>query len=144
VPEGAAFARGWPRSDRAAVATRASCIEGIGRAQVEPCFAFEIVDRVVEVPDAASVAGIRWLEPRTGQRFGGSSGTNAVAALQLACELGGEGKPGSIVMLLCDRGERYADTLYSDAWLAANGLDATAWTATLRAASAHGGWNPPG
>ena len=31
--------------------------------------------------------------------------------------------PGSIVTLLCDDGERYADTYYSDHWLQEQGLD---------------------
>ena len=33
------------------------------------------------------------------------------------------GEAGSIVTLLCDGGERYAHTYFSDDWLAAQGLD---------------------
>jgi hypothetical protein len=33
------------------------------------------------------------------------------------------GETGSIVTLLCDRGERYAQTLFDDDWLAAHGID---------------------
>jgi cysteine synthase A len=142
-PEGAAFAAGWHGRDRDAVATRGSCIEGIGRARVEPCFAFEIVDRVIEVPDAASIAGMRWLQARTGRRYGGSSGTNALAALQLACELRRQGRRGSIVMLLCDRGDRYLDTLYSARWRDEAGLDCEPWTRTLDTAHDAGRWLPP-
>ena len=130
-PQGAAFARGWPSLDRHAVADRATCIEGIGRPRVEPCFAFELVDQVVEVPDEASIAGMRWLEQRTGNRYGGSSGTNAVAALKLACDLRRDGRRGNIVLLLCDRGDRYADTLYSAPWLASRGLDVEPWSRVL-------------
>src|SRR5690606_13517912 len=55
-PEGAAFAGGWRARDRHAVATGRTVIEGIGRPRVEPGFLFEVVDAVVEVPDALSIA----------------------------------------------------------------------------------------
>ena len=141
-PAGSAFAAGWRTRDRGATASRASCIEGIGRPKVEPCFNFDIVDRVIEVADVASVAGMQWLEVRTGQRFGGSSGTNAVAALQLACDLRRDDRAGTIVLLLCDRGERYADTLYSAPWLASNGLDPAPWSRALEAAESGEGDAP--
>ncbi len=79
-PDGAAFAQGWRRGDRRAAATRASCIEGIGRQCVEPCFALELADEVIEVSDSASIAGAWFLEERTGTRYGGSSGTNLLAS----------------------------------------------------------------
>jgi cysteine synthase A len=34
-----------------------------------------------------------------------------------------DGEHGSIVTLLCDGGDRYANTYYSDEWLAAQGLE---------------------
>ena len=63
------------------------------------------------------------LEEQLGTRYGGSSGTNFVACLQLAAAMRERGERGSIVSLLCDRGERYAQTLYQRAWLAERGLD---------------------
>jgi cysteine synthase A len=33
------------------------------------------------------------------------------------------GEHGSIVSLICDSGERYANTYHSDEWLQASGLD---------------------
>src|SRR3546814_7425042 len=83
-------------------ATNSTCIEGIGRANAEPGFLFEVVDEVVEVPDAASIAGMRLLERHLGRRYGGSSGTNLVACLQLAEDMHRRGEPGSIVSLLCE------------------------------------------
>jgi cysteine synthase A len=138
-PAGAAFARGWRhRGDRDALASASTVIEGIGRARVEPCFAFELVDTVHEVEDAASIAGALALERVTGTLYGGSSGTNFVAALALADAMQQRGERGAIVLLLCDRGERYADTLYDPAWRAKHGLDAEAWLATLLRASGEG------
>lgn len=39
---------------------------------------------------------------------------------------------GSIVTLLCDRGERYAQTLYDPEWRRAHGLDPEPWVRLLR------------
>jgi cysteine synthase A len=137
-PAGAAFAAGWANGDREARARQPTCIEGIGRPRVEPCFSFELADEVIEVPDAASIAGAWMLERWTGRRFGGSSGTNLVAALRLARRMSERGESGSIVLLLCDRGERYADTLYSTDWLVSNGFTIAPWIRCLqRFASSH-------
>lgn len=133
-PSGGAFAVGWTHRDGAACASRATLIEGIGRARVEPSFLFDVVDRVVEVDDAESVAAT-WLLPELlGARYGGSSGTNLVACLQLAGEMRQQGQSGSIVSLLCDRGERYRQTLFDPDWLATQGCQPDAALARLRQA----------
>ena len=137
-PTGCAFARAWPTRSRDIVHAQSSHIEGIGRARVEPSFLFEVVDRVIEVDDAASCAGAWLLEELTGRRFGGSSGTNLVASLQLAARMHEDGKRGSIVTLLCDRGERYADTVFNPGWLATNELPIEGWLTCLRHATTTG------
>ena len=137
-PEGAAFAQGWRGGDRHALATRSTCIEGIGRSQVEPCFAFELADQVIEVADAASIAGAWYLEECIGNRYGGSSGTNLVSALRLAETMQHRGEHGSVVLLLCDRGERYADTLYDPDWLVARQFGCASWLKSLRRAALTG------
>ena len=134
-PSGCAFARAWPTRARA-VEAHSSCIEGIGRSRVEPSFLFEVVDDVIEVDDAMSCAGAWLLEEISGRRFGGSSGTNLVASLQIAARMHAAGRPGSIVTLLCDRGERYADTVFDRGWLAAHGLHIDGALDALRAATA--------
>jgi cysteine synthase A len=121
-PSGSAFAQGWRRMDRNATASRSTCIEGIGRARVEPGFLFEVVDAVEEVSDADSIAASWLLEQRLGRRYGGSSGTNFIACLRLAEAMREAGQRGSIVSLLCDRGERYQDTLFDADWLRRHGL----------------------
>ena len=75
------------------------------------------------VPDAASVAAMRFLTERTGLRGGASTGTNLFGALRLACEMAERGEGGSIVSLLCDGSERYAGTYRNDAWLTERGWD---------------------
>src|SRR5690606_31239861 len=132
-PAGAAFAQGWQRRDRLAHATCPTIIEGIGRPRVEPGFLFEIVDDVVEVADAQSVAATWMLEELLGRRYGGSSGTNLAACLLLAARMRERDERGSIVTLLCDRGERYSDTLFDRDWLAARGIDPLPQLAAMRA-----------
>ena len=137
-PLGSAYAAGWRTRDRGAIASRQTVIEGIGRGRVEPGFLFEVVDAVIEVPDAASIAAMQLLERQLGRRYGGSSGTNLVACLQLAAQMRARGESGSIVSLLCDPGERYAETLFDPAWLAARSLDPSHWHAVLDASLREG------
>jgi cysteine synthase A len=131
-PAGAAFANGWRSRDRGTRASLPTLIEGIGRPRVEPGFLFEVVDDVVEVEDAVSIAATWLLQELLGRRYGGSSGTNLAACLQLAARMRARGEHGSIVSLLCDRGERYDDTLFDRAWLANHGIELQVPLAALR------------
>ncbi|WP_165311819.1 PLP-dependent cysteine synthase family protein [Vibrio ziniensis] len=97
-----------------------SKIEGIGRPRVEPSFIPNVVDEMLQIPDAASVATVHWLEGILGRKAGASTGTNLYGALQLAGEMKRKGETGSIVTLLCDSGERYLDTYYNTDWVANN------------------------
>ena len=45
------------------------------------------------------------------------------ACAQLIVEMSENKVEGSVVTLICDNGDRYLDTYYSDEWLAANGID---------------------
>ncbi len=139
-PRGGAFATGWTSGSRDALATQSTVIEGIGRRHVEPGFIFEVVDEVIEVDDGASIAASWLLEELFGRRFGGSSGANLTACLQLAARMKRDGEQGSIVTLLCDRGERYDETLFNADWVRAHGPDPSAWHATLRTAVRNGVW----
>ena len=100
-----------------------SCIEGIGRPRVEPSFIPSIVDRMIAVSDAQSVAATRLISERLGRRVGGSTGTNLWACALLIAEMIDNGVDGSVVTLICDNGDRYLDTYFSDDWLAANNVD---------------------
>ncbi|WP_332398303.1 PLP-dependent cysteine synthase family protein [Vibrio metschnikovii] len=110
-----------------------SKIEGIGRPRVEPSFIPNVVDEMRQIPDAASIATIHWLEKIVGRKAGASTGTNLYGALQLASEMKQRGEQGSIVTLLCDSGERYLDTYYNPEWLANNIGDLSPYTAKLEA-----------
>jgi cysteine synthase A len=126
-PEGSAFFPYFTGGDRTVCGGCGGIIEGIGRARVEPSFMRNVVDRMIKVPDAASIAGARWLETRLGRRFGPSTGTNIAGALALAAEMQSRGEPGSIATLACDAGDRYADTIYDDSWVASRKIDLCDW-----------------
>ncbi|MDP9865566.1 MULTISPECIES: PLP-dependent cysteine synthase family protein [Streptosporangium] len=121
-PEGSAFYSSWCSGDATATAP-GSRIEGIGRPRVEPSFMPTVIDRMLQVPDALSIAAMRWVREVTGRDVGGSTGTNVAAAVQLLREMREAGERGSVVTLICDGGERYRDTYDNDAWLAGHGLD---------------------
>ena len=103
-----------------------SRIEGIGRPRVEPSFLPDVVDRMVVVPDAASVAAARHVSAVLGRRVGPSTGTNLWGAFGLLAEMIADGRSGSVVTLLADSGDRYADTYFCDEWLTSHGLDPSA------------------
>jgi len=126
-PEGSAFFPYFEAGDRQVCGGCGGIIEGIGRARVEPSFMRNVVDRMLAVPDAASIAGARWLESRLDRRFGPSTGTNIAGALALAAEMQSQGRSGSIATLACDAGDRYADTIYDDAWVASRKIDLHDW-----------------
>ena len=121
-PENSAFFPGWSDDDPAATG-RGSRIEGIGRPRVEPSFVGEVIDRMIQVPDAASMAAMRHASAVLGRLVGGSTGTSLWGAFRLIAEMRTAGTEGSVVTLLCDGGERYSGTYFDDGWLARSGLD---------------------
>jgi cysteine synthase len=139
-PEGSAFFAGYRDGTRDAVGRASPVVEGIGRPRMEASFLPSVIDRMIEVPDAASVAAARWLERVLGRRCGPSTGTNLIGAMTLAADLRAEGRSGSIATLICDPGERYIDTIYNDAWVAARGLDLTPYADAFSAFDATGQW----
>src|ERR687887_1917762 len=120
--------------------SRGSRIEGIGRPRVEPSFVGEVIDRMIPVPDAASLATIHTVERILGRRVGGSTGTNLWGAFQIVAELKARDCSGSMVTLLCDGGERYAHTYYDQAWLAKHELNLEPYHAVLDEFLATGVW----
>ena len=118
-PEGSAF---LPSYQGRVAECAPSRIEGIGRPRVEPSFVPTVVDRMLGVPDGASVATMRFLNHRLGISAGPSTGTNVFGALRLACEMCTDRAAGSIVTLMCDSGARYGTTYDDDAWLEEHGI----------------------
>ena len=126
-PEDSIFYPSWT-GDLSAFTGRPSRIEGIGRQRVEPSFLPSVVDRMLQVPDAASIATMRLVSALTGRSVGGSTGTNVWGAFVLVAEMLSRGERGSIVTLICDGGDRYSGTYYSDAWVGDQGLELEPFT----------------
>ncbi|MER7452124.1 PLP-dependent cysteine synthase family protein [Nocardia beijingensis] len=140
-PENSAFYGGYETGDAGYQTGMPSRIEGIGRPRVEPSFVGQIVDRMFEVPDAASIAAARFASARLGRRVGGSTGTNLWGVFALIAEMLSDGRGGSVVTLLCDGGDRYAGTYFDDGWVASQGLELAEPTAVLEKFVATGIWD---
>jgi cysteine synthase len=131
--EHSAFFDCFRNQDRTQVCERPSLIEGVGRPRCEPSFIPSVVDRMMKIPDAATIAAMNVLSRRLRRPVGGSTGTNFLALCRLAAEMRKAGEMGSLVTLICDSGERYRQTYYEPQWLAARGLDPAHYEAELSA-----------
>ena len=120
--ERSVFFDAYRSGDRSLTLDCGSRIEGIGRPRVEASFLPAVLDAMVKVPDAWSLAAMHYLAQRLGRRVGGSSGTNLVGALLAARSMLARGESGSIVAILCDGGERYATSYYDPLWLIQQGF----------------------
>ncbi|MDA7417248.1 PLP-dependent cysteine synthase family protein [Xenophilus arseniciresistens] len=136
-PEGSVFSRYHASGDERLTGT-GSRIEGIGRPRVEPSFVRSVVDRMIEVPDVASVSAMHTLSGLLGRKVGPSTGTNFVGMLVLAHEMRERGQQGSILSLLCDSGERYLPTYHDAQWVQENFGDCTTAQEQLRLLLQHG------
>ncbi|WP_145273126.1 PLP-dependent cysteine synthase family protein [Prescottella equi] len=141
-PENSVFFDAWRSGDCGTAPTfeRGSRIEGIGRPRVEPSFIGQVIDRMVKVPDAGSIAAMRHASDVLGRKVGGSTGTNLWGAFGLVAEMLERGRSGSVVTLLCDGGERYAGTYFDDDWVASEGIDLAGPAAVLAEFTATGRW----
>ncbi|MET4897409.1 pyridoxal-phosphate dependent enzyme [Sphingomonadaceae bacterium jetA1] len=129
--EHSAFFAGYRDGDPGARCERPSRIEGVGRPRVEPSFLPGSVDRMMKLPDAVSIAGMRILSDLLGRPVGPSTGANFVAAAMLALDMTAADQAGSIATLICDHGARYADCHHDRRWLARQGLAESVETAEV-------------
>jgi cysteine synthase A len=139
-PENSAFYPGWLSGVGNYSTGKPSRIEGIGRPRMEPSFIPAVIDRMIQVPDAASVAAMRHLHGLGGLHAGPSTGTNLWGVWQLVSEMVAEGRRGSIVSLMCDGGDRYTGSYYSPEWLGRQGLDPTPYEALIERFFETGRW----
>jgi cysteine synthase len=139
-PENSAFFPSYAAGNPDVVTGMSSRIEGIGRPRVEPSFLPDVVDRMVVVPDAASCAAARHVSRVLGRRVGPSTGTNVWGAFGLLAEMIEDKRSGSVVTLLADSGDRYADTYFCDEWLTSHGLDSPALAEVLVEFERSGRW----
>jgi cysteine synthase A len=137
-PENSVFFDFFQSGDAGLTAARGSRIEGIGRPRVEPSFLPSVIDRMMRIPDAASLATVWWLESVLGRKCGGSTGTNLFGALHIVAEMLTIGETGSVVTMICDPGERYLETYYDRGWLHDEGLELAPYIEQLKAFATSG------
>ncbi|NUS73740.1 MAG: PLP-dependent cysteine synthase family protein [Corynebacteriales bacterium] len=142
-PENSSYYPSWATGATDYTTGMPSRIEGIGRPRVEPSFIPTVIDLMLDVPDAASVAAMRHLERSTGLKAGGSTGTNMWGVWRLIAQMRKTGAKGSIVTLICDGGERYPHTYYDDGWLRQNNLDIAPYEKTIERFLETGSWEAP-
>jgi cysteine synthase A len=126
-PENSVFYDSYIQRDCDLTSNCSSRIEGIGRPKVERSFQPDVIDAMIKVPDAASIAAILWLERLIGRKAGGSTGTNLWGALRVGKEMMQKGQKGSIVSVMCDGGDRYLDTYFNPDWVNKNIGDTRAY-----------------
>lgn len=132
-PEESIFHKHWHDRTLMQQDGPSGCIEGIGRPRAEPSFIPSVVDRVMPISDARSIAATRVLSRRLGKLCGGSTGTNLWACAVIATEMAAREEAGSIVSILCDDGERYRCTYFNDDWVKEKGFDIAPHEAAMEA-----------
>jgi cystathionine beta-synthase len=89
-------------------------VEGIGQEIIPDNVHMKYIDEIVNVTDRNSFQMARRLGREEGIFCGGSTGTIAHAALQVASGLS---KDSVVVFIVCDTGERYLTKFQSDEWM---------------------------
>lgn len=142
-PENSAYFPAWASGYDGYATGMPSRIPGIGRPRTEPGFLPTVIDLMIPVPDAASVAALRWLHATAGIEAGPAAGTNLWGVCHLVARMRESGTRGSVVALIGDGPEPYRRTHLDPDWVHARGLDPAPYEAVLKDFARTGRWAPP-
>ena len=95
-------------------------LTGIGSGRRAEFVTQGLYDEIIYVADCEAFAFCRALNAATGIKVGGSSGAGLAACARY---LQTHDKVERAVCICADRGEHYASTIFSNSWLAQNGLE---------------------
>lgn len=112
-PEGSIYTQG-PDGD-----IRQYEVEGVGEDFYPETVDLALIDRFIEVDDAASFAMARRLARTEGVLTGGSGGMAVEAALRVA----GEDSDRLVVVIVPDSGRGYLSKVFNDEWMRLKGFD---------------------
>src|SRR5687767_373628 len=93
-------------------------VEGIGMDKIPGALDIEYVDEIRQVTDRQSFQMARRLTREEALFVGGSTGTIATVAIEVAREI--DDPDRCVVFMLCDIGERYLSKFHSDEWMREN------------------------
>ena len=89
-------------------------VEGIGHDFMVGTLDFSVIDEVMQISDRDSFLAARRLTREEGIFCGGSTGTALAGAIEVAARFG----PGkTVVVILCDSGDRYLSKCFNDEWM---------------------------
>jgi len=94
-------------------------VEGVGSEDIHPIVYFDLIDKIVNIPDKESIEMCRRLTREEGIFCGSSTGMIACAALDEAKNLD---EDSVIVFIVCDTGERYLSKYHNEEWLKENDI----------------------
>lgn len=92
-------------------------IPGFGAGRSSQFLDLSIVENPVLINEPDSIRGARMLLNREAILAGGSSGAVVMAMKKMIPHISAD---ATIASIICDRGERYLDTIYSDNWIKEN------------------------
>ncbi|NBE55307.1 PLP-dependent cysteine synthase family protein [Streptomyces boluensis] len=139
-PENSAYFPAWASGCGDYTTGMPSRIPGIGRPRIEPGFLPAVIDLMIPVPDAASIAALRWLRTAAGIEAGPATGTNLWGVCHLAARMSEAGVHGSIVTVIGDTADPYLNTHLDPSWVRARGLDPAPYEADIERFVRTGYW----
>lgn len=139
-PENSSYFPAWASGCGDYTTGMPSRIPGIGRPRTEPGFLPAVIDLMIPVPDAASIAAMRWLRTAAGIEAGPATGTNFWGTCHLMARMHQAGMRGSVVTIIGDVADPYRNTHLNTEWVRARGLDPAPYEADIELFARTGDW----